>query len=561
MTSPVSTAPGIWPDASDVLRDRPQYFRLLCLILALLALFGIIATPALRGATEMASQSVFAALVIAAAWVVSFHTRRPARLWLIAEGALFVLIANEVQNTRVVFAIMYLGLQYRAMFGSRGQATVTAVVYGVTLLLVHAIVAGGVGGIRPVVIAELTVGAFCGFIMHTLSDVLSRDAERQNVLLESEQRLRLVAENLREALVRTDLNDEITFANSRVRDVFGYEPAELIGKKARNFLLPEVATDSEDRLRQRLSGASEVYETVVVRKDGTRMHVEVSAGPYRETSGAITGAMAAISDISERKNLEERLRQGMRLESVGQLAGGVAHDFNNVLTAIKLNTEMLLTDLQPGDPARDSATEIARSAERGAMLTQQLLAFGRKQFLQPRRLRLGDIVAGALPTLRNVAGSRATLTFHDDTSADVVFADPMRIEHVLATLVRNASEAMPAGGPIAIDTRTIDVVDDQSLLTTSELPKGRFALLSVSDTGVGIAPDAMGRLFEPFFTTKPFGEGTGLGLASVYGIVRQSEGYVNVESTPGARTTFRIYLPIAIEPSSSDRVASEKAPA
>jgi signal transduction histidine kinase len=298
----------------------------------------------------------------------------------------------------------------------------------------------------------------------------------------------------------------------------------------------------------------------MVRKDGTRFHAEVSAGPYRETSGVITGSVAAISDISERKGLEERVRQGMRLESVGQLAGGVAHDFNNLLTVIRLHTELLLAELPGGDPARESVAEIERSAARGATLTQQLLAFGRRQFLQPRRLRLGAIVADAMPTLRRFAGGRASLTWIDIESPDDVFVDPLRIGHLLSTLVTNASDAISDGGSITIETRVVDVLEEQSLHTTNGLPTGRFALLSVSDTGVGIPAEVLPRLFDPFFTTKPFGEGTGLGLASVYGIVRQSDGHISVESAPNLGTTFRIYLPVAPELSVSPPIEAEKVP-
>jgi PAS domain S-box-containing protein len=550
--------PRIWPAPwAGVVRDRLQFFRLLCLVLALVALSGIVTILAFRRAPAVGALTVAAGVIIAAAWITSFRTRRPAVLWLVVEAPLFVLMANEVHNTRAVFAIMYLGLQYRAMFGSRAQATTTTVVYGIALLAVHAVVPRGMS---PVILGEITVGAFGAFIMHTLSEVLSRDAERTSDLMKSEQQLRLIAENLREALVRTDVNDTITFVNSRASDLFGYEPQELIGMKASALMLPEAAAGTADRLKRRLAGQAEVYETVLVRRDGTQIHTEVSAGPYREASGVISGAIAAISDITERKDLEDRLHQSMRLESVGQLAGGVAHDFNNLLTVIQVHTEMLLADLPALDTARESVVEIGRSAARAAMLTQQLLAFGQRQFLQPRPLRLGDIVVGVMPRLRRLGGPLTTLRFVDDGSPDIVFADPMRIEHVLSTLVRNAAEAMPGGGQITLSTLTVDVLDDHALRAAGELPTGRFALLTVADTGVGIAPEAIGKLFQPFYTTKPFGEGTGLGLASVYGIVRQSAGYVHVESEPGAGATFRIYLPVAKNPSEVMSPAASASP-
>jgi PAS domain S-box-containing protein len=559
MSPRTSRTPGIWPALwADALRDRLQFFRLLCLVLALVTLSGIVGILAVRGAPRVGALTVVAGVIIAASWIAIFRTRRPAVWMLVIEAPLFVLMANEVHHTRAVFAIMYLGLQYRAMFGSRAQAATMTVVYGLALLAVHAVVPGGM---KPSILGEITVGAFGAFIMHTLSEVLSRDAERTSDLMRSEQRLRLIAENLREALVRTDVMDTITFVNARAGDLFGYAPDELIGMKAAALMLPEVAAGTADRLKRRLAGQAELYETVLVRKDGTRICAEVSAGPYREASGVISGTIAAISDISDRKDLEERLHQSMRLESVGQLAGGVAHDFNNLLTVIQVHTEMLLADLPAEDPARESILEIGQSAARAAVLTQQLLAFGQRQFLQPLHLRLGDIVAGAMPRLRRFGSQHATLQSVDDGSPDIVFADPMRIEHVLSTLVRNAAEAMPGGGQITLTTRTVDVLDDHALRAAGELPTGRFALLTVADSGIGIAPEAMGRLFQPFYTTKPFGEGTGLGLASVYGIVRQSAGYIHVESEPGKGTSFHIYLPLATPASAVLPVAKIASPA
>jgi signal transduction histidine kinase len=298
-------------------------------------------------------------------------------------------------------------------------------------------------------------------------------------------------------------------------------------------------------MRRRLNGETELYETELIRKDGKRIFAEVSAGPYRDASGRIIGTLGAVSDISERHRLEDRLHHAMRMEAIGQLAGGVAHDFNNLLTVIKCHTELLLDELRKGDPTRDGVAEIARAAQRGATLTQQLLAFSRKQFLQPRRLALAAIVTEAVPMLRReVEVDVKLVTLADDPDVHV-FADPLQLEQVLLTLVRNADEAMPRGGRITIETRALELHDKHLHGATQEMPGGRYALLSVSDTGVGMTPEVLARVFEPFFTTKGPGEGTGLGLASMYGIVRQSGGYVDVESIPNVGTVFRIYLPLA----------------
>jgi signal transduction histidine kinase len=243
--------------------------------------------------------------------------------------------------------------------------------------------------------------------------------------------------------------------------------------------------------------------------------------------------------------MEERLRQAVRMEAVGQLAGGIAHDFNNLLTVIKCHTELMLGELRKEDPARENVDEIARSADRGASLTQQLLAFSRKQQLLPRRVALADVVAQSEPVLRRLVGSNVELVIESDALDAEVYADPLQLEQVLTTLVRNSNDAMPRGGRITIATRALELSDDEAdAAPTQEMPTGRYALLSVSDTGIGMDADVVARLFEPFFTTKEVGAGTGLGLASLYGIVRQSGGFVDVDSTPNVGTTFRVYLPL-----------------
>jgi signal transduction histidine kinase len=235
----------------------------------------------------------------------------------------------------------------------------------------------------------------------------------------------------------------------------------------------------------------------------------------------------------------------MRMEAVGQLAGGVAHDFNNLLTVIKCHTELMLSEMRKDDPAREGMAEIERAAARGALLTQQLLAFSRKQLLQPRRVVLGEVLRSIAPVLRRLVAPTVELDLHTDESTAEVLADPLQLEYVLATMARNSNDAMPHGGRITIEACVLDLASMEPDINTQEMPSGRYAVVSFDDTGVGMEPAVMARVFEPFFTTKAPGEGSGLGLASVYGIVRQSGGFVDVESTPNVGTTFRIYLPLA----------------
>jgi PAS domain S-box-containing protein len=539
--------------AGPVPHDRLVVFRRMCLIVAVLTLGGV--TLAMGYVPPLIArerfQTAFCTFALISLWTYGFRRGAMPSVWLPFEAALLVLSIQAIANPVAALGITYVGIQYRALFGTRRDAWLLAAAYMSAFLVGLRFVPNGYG---PLTIVECMALGACVIVLHTLLEVLTRDQERSLALRESEQRFRSVAENLREALLITDTSDTIILANARVRELFGYEPQELVGKKATELLLPEAKADWPDRMRRRLSGLSELYETELVRKDGTRVFVEVSATPYRDALGNVTGSLGAISDVSERKHLEERLRQGMRMEAVGQLAGGVAHDFNNLLTVIKCNTEMLLGDLNPSDPARANVGEIARSADRGATMTQQLLAFGRKQFLQPRRITLPDVVTGAATMLRRLAGRDVMLvTVHDDTKHQV-FADPLQLEHVLVTLVRNAKEAMPNGGRITIETGGVAVTEERPRTATQEMPTGRYAMLSVVDTGVGMPLEVMNRLFEPFVTTKDVGEGSGLGLASMYGIVRQSGGYVDIESAPNAGTTVRIYLPLAESPNSTATV-------
>jgi len=656
--------------ARAILRDRLQSFRLLSLVLALFTLGGVaITTDVLAASSRNRLLTGASVLAMMTGWTLGYRGQRFTHWWLpIEAGALFVIL-NGVRNPVASMGVLYVAIQFRALFGSRREATFMTVSFIAVLLLGLQTNPAGSGIWRPIVLIELGAMGFCGYLMHTLSEVLKRDqallhalrqsedrfralfnnnpwpmwqlepkslmfleandaaisqygysreellamslrdlrlesdwpsleriapelaSERrfthqahhrkkdggvidveitseifyfdgrrtrvaigvdvterkraERALRESEQRFRSVIQNLREAVLITDHNDIIVLANARVRDVLGYDPGDLVGKNATELLLPEGQRHVfRDRLGNRLEGESELYETELVRRDGKVICTEISTSSYRDGSGEIIGTVGAISDITERKQLEERLREGMRMEVVGQLAGGVAHDFNNLLTVIKCHTELLLADLDQHDPNRESVSEIERSADRGAKLTQQLLAFSRRQFLQPRRIRLADVVTSCAPALRRLLQPNVALSMlHDDTAA-LVFADPLQLEHVMVALVRNANDALPNGGRIIIETRSLDVADEHTPVAGQDMPGGKYVMVSVSDTGVGMSGDVMARLFEPFFTTKGPGEGSGLGLASVYGVIRQSEGYVGVESAPAVGTTLRIYLPV-----------------
>jgi nitrogen-specific signal transduction histidine kinase/ActR/RegA family two-component response regulator len=249
-----------------------------------------------------------------------------------------------------------------------------------------------------------------------------------------------------------------------------------------------------------------------------------------------------IRDISERKNMEEELRQAHKMEAVGRLAGGIAHDFNNLLTIINGYGELVVGQLRADDPLREPVTQIKKAGERAAELTQQLLAFSRKQIMQPKPLDLSQVVREHEEMLRRLVGEDVEIVTQLSPSLGPVMADQGQIHQVLLNLAGNARDAMPAGGVLTIETAEVEV-DASSAADQSEVPPGSYILLSITDSGTGMDEETLQHIFEPFYTTKDVGAGTGLGLATVHGIVTQSGGWIRVQSKPGRGTTLRIYLP------------------
>ena len=266
-------------------------------------------------------------------------------------------------------------------------------------------------------------------------------------------------------------------------------------------------------------------------------------------SGLLLAAIMAERDdaLTKRLILEEQLRHSQKMEAVGRLAGGIAHDFNNLLTAIIGYTDIVLTSLDPKDDRRADAEEIARAAMRAADLTQQMLAFSRRQVLQLKVVDLNVALSKVEPMLRRFIGEDIAMTVSGKATSPFVRVDPGQVEQVVMNLVVNARDAMPKGGRLTIET-TDAVLDEAALAESPEARPGAYVLLSVSDTGNGMTPEVRGRIFEPYFTTKDVGKGTGLGLSTAYGIVRQSEGHISVSSEIGLGTTFRVYLPRSEQP-------------
>ncbi|MCS6975563.1 MAG: response regulator [Gemmatales bacterium] len=376
-------------------------------------------------------------------------------------------------------------------------------------------------------------------------------------------RLRILLEVAPDAALVCRQDRKILMANEAAARLFGFKLKELPGRSLEE-LIPNLfagqtsSLGSQDTLFKSPSSAWRISlgadNLIGRRKDGSETPIEVSFAPVDADGRRLM--VCFIRDIAERKNLEERVQQSQKLEAIGRLAGGVAHDFNNLLTAILGYAELLLHGLPPGDPTREGLEEIKRAAERAASLTQQLLAFGRKQMLQPTVVDLNALVHETQKMLRRLIPEDIEIRLELDPDTQPVRADPTQTQQVLVNLVLNARDAMPRGGTITISTGNDELTRSQ-VRRLSDVRAGPYAVLTVTDTGCGMDEATLARVFEPFFTTKVQGKGTGLGLATAYGIVKQSGGHIEVESEPGQGTTFRVYLPIAEESIPTVPVAQE----
>jgi PAS domain S-box-containing protein len=349
-------------------------------------------------------------------------------------------------------------------------------------------------------------------------------------------------------ILLTDEAAAIVEANDRAANSYGYSREELIGMPIRRLRAPETQAAFDQDWRKTEDQDSVIFETRHIRKDGSTFPVEVSA---RKVSADGEGVFrqSIIRDITERKEaekerakLQEQLQQAQRLESIGQLAGGVAHDFNNLLTVINGYSSMVMETLAAHDPLQDAVREIFDAGQRAARLTRQLLAFSRKQVISPKLLNLNMVVTDVVKMLRRLVGENITIVTEFEASLEPVFLDPGQMEQVLMNLAANARDAMPQGGKLLIETRNVAINEEYATLHVDARP-GDYVLLAVSDTGEGMSQETLKHAFEPFFTTKPRGQGTGLGLATIYGIVKQSNGWIRVYSELGKGTTFQIHLP------------------
>ena len=368
-----------------------------------------------------------------------------------------------------------------------------------------------------------------------------RSAQRQ--LEESESRYRLLFEANPQPMWVFDRSSlEFLAVNQAAIERYGYTREEFLSMTLRDIRPPEDVSEFLEHTRASVSTPHTDGPWRHRRKDGTVLFVEIAAHPIQFGNTAATLVMA--SDVTERKRLEEELRQSQKLEAVGQLAGGIAHDFNNLLTVIEGYAEMIRADQSPADVHHASVSEILVAAQRAASLTRQLLAFSRRQILQPIRLNLSANVINTQRMLSRLLGENIRIHMSLAPNLWDVFADPGQMDQIVLNLAVNARDAMERGGTLTIETANVPR-ENLDAAISPELAVGDYVKLSIGDTGHGMDEETMRHIFEPFFTTKEVGRGTGLGLSTVYGIVKQSGGHIQVSSEPGKGSSFSIYLPRA----------------
>jgi PAS domain S-box-containing protein len=356
------------------------------------------------------------------------------------------------------------------------------------------------------------------------------------------------------AVVSADLDGKVTAWNPAAERLFGWKASEMIGSPA-PFTPSDREAETSGLHDETLAGkVTHGFETVRLNRSGEPISVSISAAPVLDENGRLVSTMGVFEDISDRKRLESQVRQAQKMEVLGRLAGGVAHDFNNMLMVLSSCTELLDRSLPGESSARMYLGQIQRTTEKAAAVTKQLLTFSRKQVLEINPMDLHQALTESESMLPRLLGSDIELSFHHDAAQSWILSASTQIEQVVANLAINARDAMPEGGHLAISTRNSTTLPGED--ADSPSLSGNWVVLEVSDTGGGIDEKTRAQLFEPFFTTKPAGKGTGLGLATVYGIVKQSKGHIRVVSAPGKGARFELYFPLVEAPLPESRDSS-----
>ena len=413
------------------------------------------------------------------------------------------------------------------------------------------------GAFGPDIVPVLsTLGVVVGLaVRHTqLTAELNRERDERF-------RLASLVEGTDDAIVSLTLDGTVISWNPGAERLYGYPAHEIVGKDV-SMLVPAERTRDRHYLLDRVRAGERIpaFDAVHRRKDGSPVTISLSMSPIHDRHGQVVAVAGIAHDITETRRLESSLRQSAKMEAVGRLAGGLAHDFNNMLTVIDGYSELVLMKLPADSPVRGLVEEIHKAGERAAELTRQLMVFSRKSMVEPRVLDLSEVVLADVDMLKRVIGEDITIETKLAADLDHVMADRAQFDQLLVNLVINARDAMPTGGRVTIETANVEFTTAHGVVPR-EVPPGSYVMLSVSDTGVGMDAETRNRVFEPFFTTKGSGRGTGLGLTMLQNFVMQSGGYVGVYSEPGQGTTFRIYLPtVALPVAVTGAARSDEAP-
>jgi PAS domain S-box-containing protein len=411
----------------------------------------------------------------------------------------------------------------------------------------------------PVEISLSPVSTERAFVLSAIRDISDRKRIAEELRRANEELHRRTAEQLGEyrsrlasiidssedAILSKGLDGTITSWNRGAERIYGYAAEEVVGKHI-SILTPSDRPNEIREILQKIASGESIdhYESVRVTKGGERLDVSISVAPLRNAIGEIVGASAIARDITRQKRAEAQLRQSQKMEAIGRLAGGVAHDFNNILGIINACTEFLRDRIDPAAEPSVYVENIRKALERGTALTKQMLAFSRTTAVQPRLLDLNERLTEISKLLRPLLGDDIEILIVPRLPSAVIEADPGQLDQIVVNLAVNARDAMPRGGKFILETGAVKF-DEAFADQHQAMPAGKYVLLAISDTGSGMDGATVSRIFEPFFTTKEAGKGTGLGLATVYGIVKQSAGHILVYSEPGHGTTFKIYLPNA----------------
>ena len=479
--------------------------------------------------------------------------RRVTELVLFAGGAILLaeLVLGQVFPTSFLPRTHYPYLLFPLVIGAalrvgpRGASLTTLMV--ALIAVGHAARGGGPFVMQTVPSTAVVLLLYIGVLAVTglgLGAVAAQHRRADVGLRDAHERLRTVVQSSPLAMYTLDRTGHVLTWNPAAEALYGWRAEEVLGRSA-----PTASDDSkveDEWLRERVLQGQAVkgVELTHRRKDGSRVNVSLSIAPLHGAGDRVAGTLSIAADLTEIRQLEVQYRQSQKLEAIGRLAGGIAHDFNNILTAILGTSDLLLKDLDAGSRAREDVEEIRRAGQRAAGLTRQLLVFSRQQVLDPRVLDLNAIVTNAQTMLRRLIGEDVDLRTILAPDLGAVRADAGQLEQVIVNLTVNARDAMPRGGVVTVETANVELDGGYAERHIPARP-GPYVLLAVSDTGVGMDTATKARLFEPFFTTKGPGKGTGLGLATVYGIVKQNSGYIWAYSELGHGATFKIYLPRA----------------